>query len=109
LASGNNDVLAAILDAYVAVRLAHGQVACVEPTAAQGLLGSLRVLQIPLHGDIAAEHDLAHGLAIGRDGFHGLRVQNLYAPLQVITRPLTGIALRTVLDIQLAPGGMLRT
>ena len=66
LAAGDDDVLAAVLDLDVAVGLHHREVAGVEPAAAERLLGRRAVLEVALHRDIAAEHDLAHGLAVGR-------------------------------------------
>ena len=66
LAARDDDVLGAVLDLDVAVGLHHRQVAGVEPAAGERLLRRLRVLQVALHGDVAAEHDLAHGLAVAR-------------------------------------------
>jgi hypothetical protein len=66
LAAGDDHVLAAVLDLHVAVGLHHGQVAGVEPAALEGIARGRRVLQVALHHDVAAEHDLADRLAVGR-------------------------------------------
>src|SRR5262245_17372901 len=59
LSARDDDVLCAILDLDVAVRLHHRQIPGVEPAAGERLRGSGRVLQVALHRDVAAEHDLA--------------------------------------------------
>ena len=66
LAARDDDVLRAVLDLDVAVGMHHREVAGVEPAAAERLLGGRRVLEVALHRDVAAEHDLAHGLAVAR-------------------------------------------
>src|SRR5690606_34885378 len=63
LATGNDDVFAAVFDFHIAVGVHDGQVAAVEPATGQGFLRGLGVLQVTLHGDVAAEHDFAHGFA----------------------------------------------
>ncbi len=66
LAAGDDDVLGPILDLHVAVRFPDRQVPGVEPPAGERLLGGLGVLEVPHHRDVAAEDDLADGLAVRR-------------------------------------------
>ncbi len=47
-----------------------------EPAAPEGLGRGLGVLEIALHHDVAAEHDLAHGLAIGGHALHRLGIHH---------------------------------
>ena len=49
LAAGDDDVLRAVLDLDVAVRVPHRQVAGVEPAAAERLLGGRGIPEVPLH------------------------------------------------------------
>ena len=70
LAAGDDDVLHAVAQLYDAVGVHHSDVAGVEPAAAEGLLGRLRVGEIALHHDIAAHHDLAHRLPVGGHVVH---------------------------------------
>ena len=107
LAAGDDDVLAAVLDLDVAVGVLHGQVAAVEPAAGKGFLGGLGVLQVALHGDVAAEHDLAHGFAVHRHGLHGLGVQHAGVALQVVAHALARVEHRALADVQRVPGGVL--
>ena len=62
-----------------------------EPAAFKGLRSGAGVFQIPLHDDIAAKHDLAHGLPIGGCGGHALRVFQGHALLQGIANTLAPI------------------
>ncbi|KAF1854083.1 hypothetical protein Lal_00005300 [Lupinus albus] len=66
LATGDDDVLRAVLDLDIAVFMPDGEIAGVEPAAGEGLLGRLGVLQIPLHDVVSTHHDLAHGAAVLR-------------------------------------------
>ncbi|KAG1168156.1 hypothetical protein G6F35_017527 [Rhizopus arrhizus] len=59
-----------------------------EPAAREGLLGGAFVLQVALHADIAAEHDLAHGLFISGHFFHRVGVAYRDARLQVVAHAL---------------------
>ena len=59
LAAGNDDVLGAVLELDIAVRMHHAQIAGMKPAALEGGPRRLRVLQIALHHDIAAEHHFA--------------------------------------------------
>src|SRR3546814_2547453 len=74
LAAGDNDVLRAVLERDIAVRVHDAQVAGVEPAAGEGRVGRGRVLQIALHHDVAAHEDLAQRLAVGRYRRQRLRV-----------------------------------
>ena len=105
----DDDVFAAVFDLNVAIRVLHRQVAAVEPAAGKGFFGRLGVFQIPLHGDIAFEHDLPHGLSVVRHGQHRLRVEHADLALQVITHALAGIEPGSIADRQLLPFFMLGT
>jgi len=62
------DVLGAVLDLEVAVRLHYREVA-ERNQPPQRPPRRLAVLQVALHGDVPAEHDLAQGLASAGTGF----------------------------------------
>src|SRR5665647_3253295 len=64
LAAGNDDVLRAIFQLDVAIRMHDAEIAGVEPAAGKLLLGRSLVLEIALHHDIAAHHHLAQCLAV---------------------------------------------
>src|SRR5690606_4198687 len=49
LATGDDDVLEAVLDLHVTVLVPHTQVAGMEPAALEGFGGGGRVLQVALH------------------------------------------------------------
>src|SRR6185437_11475738 len=66
LAARDDDVLRSVADLHVAVGLQHREVAGVEPAAGKRLVGRRRILEVALHRDVAAKHDLAHGFAIRR-------------------------------------------
>src|SRR5690606_4943418 len=102
-APGNDDVLAAVLDLDVTVGVHHSQVARVEPAAGKGLLCGLGILQVALHGDVAAEHDLAHGLPIGRHRLHGQGVHHRDIALQVVAHALARIQAGAFPHIQVLP------
>src|SRR5258705_13594200 len=76
LATGDDDVLGAILDYDLAALIEHADIAGMKPAAGKGLPGGLFVLEIALHHDIAAEHHLAGGLAIARHGPHGFGIEH---------------------------------
>ena len=104
LAAGDDDVLAAVLDADVAVGRHHAQVAGVEPAAGEGVFGGALVLQVALHADVAAEHDLAHGLLVGRDFEHGFGIAHRHAGLQVIAHALARVEQGALFVFQRVPG-----
>ena len=81
LAPGNDHVLRAILDAHVPIRLDHGEIPGVEPAAGESLFRGRGVLQIAVHRDVAAEHDLADGLPIRRHRLHRGRVEDRHRVL----------------------------
>ncbi len=77
LAAGDDDILGAVLELDVAVRMAHAEIAGVEPAAGEGGLRGLRVLEVALHHDIAAHHDLAERGAVARDGLHRFGIEHV--------------------------------
>jgi hypothetical protein len=66
LAAADDHVLQAVADLDVAVGMDDGGVAGVEPSAAQGLGGGFGIVEVALHHDVPAHHDLAQGLPVGR-------------------------------------------
>ena len=67
LAAADDHVLDPVADLDVAVRVHHGGVAGVEPAVAHGPLGGLRVVVVPGHDDVPADHDLAQRLPVRGD------------------------------------------
>src|SRR5438876_10616433 len=78
-----------------------------EPASREGFVGCLRVLQIALPGDVAADHDLAHGLAVPGDFRHGLGVHDGHALFAGVAHTLSTITLGASSDIERIPFGVL--
>src|SRR5437667_7362405 len=108
LAAGDDDVLGAVLDLEVAVGLHHREVARMEPTTREDVLGRLAVLQVALHGDVSAEHDLAHGLAVRGNGLHRLRIHHRQALFHEIAYALATVALGATAYVEALPLLLLR-
>jgi hypothetical protein len=53
-------------DLDIAILVHDARIAGVEPAAGEYFLRRLGVLEIPLHHDVAADEDLADGLAVAR-------------------------------------------
>jgi hypothetical protein len=70
LAAGNDDVLRPVLELDIAVGMHDTEIAGVKPAAGKGIGGRLRIFQIALHHDIAAEHDFADRFAVMRHRPH---------------------------------------
>ena len=83
----------------MAVGLEHGQVAGVDPAALEGLLRGHGALQVALHRDVAAEHDLAQGLPVGRRLGHGGRVHHGHAVLQRVAHTLAAVQARLIREV----------
>ena len=90
LAARDDDVLGAVLELDVAVRILHREVAGMEPAAGEGCLGRLGVLQVALHHDVAAHHDLAHRRAVGRHGLQGVGVADVERFQRLVADALAG-------------------
>jgi hypothetical protein len=75
----------------------------VKPAARECLGGRLRVLQVALHREVAAEHDLAELAAVRGDWLHALRVEHGHALLQDRADALATVALRLIGDRQRVP------
>src|SRR5215471_13112744 len=103
LAAGDDDVFGAVLDLRVAVGLHHREVARVEPAAGERLARRLGVLQIALHGDVAAEHDLAHGLAVCGNRLHRQRIHHRQPLLHQVAHALPAVALGAPADVEVLP------
>src|SRR4051812_2582784 len=74
LAARDDDVLRAVLDLDITVRVGNGEIAGMEPAAGEGLLGRDRILQIAFHDDVAAHEDFSGRLAVARNRFKRLRI-----------------------------------
>src|SRR5918998_213862 len=70
LSAGDDDVLVAVPDLDVAVRMPHGDVARVVPAALERLLGRFFVVEVAFHDHVAVHDDLAHRLAVERYVVH---------------------------------------
>ena len=64
----------------VAVGVLHAEIAGMEPTAGEGLVGRGLVLEIALHHHVAAKHHLAHRPPSAGTGVHRIRVASRRAP-----------------------------
>ena len=106
LTTGNDDVLGAVLELDIAVRVEHAQVAGMEPAAGEGFVRCRRVLQVALHDDVALEHDLADGLAVGGYRGHGFWVNDAEPFQHRVAYPLAGFHLCLFLNRQFVPGGV---
>src|SRR5690606_19505451 len=103
LATGDDDVLEAVLDLHVTVLVPHTQVAGMKPAALEGFGGGGRVLQVALHHGVAAHEDLADGLAVLRYRLQGLRIGD-HDPFQGrVAHALTGFDLGAFLQRHLIP------
>src|SRR5207244_12308285 len=67
LAAADDHVLDPVADLGVTVGVHDRGVTGVEPTVAHHLLGCLGIVVVTLHDHVAAGHDLAQRLAVGRD------------------------------------------
>ena len=67
------------------------QITGMEPTAFEGLLRRLRILQITLHRHIAAHKHFAHALPIHGDRFHRLGIGHHHGLLHLISDALAGL------------------
>src|SRR5579872_2943309 len=94
--AGNDDVLGAILDDDIAVLVEHPEVSGVKPSAGKGLTRGLFVLEIALHHDVAAEHDLADGLAVARHLTHGGWIEDGHRFLERVGDTLPTLELRAL-------------
>ena len=74
-----------------------------EPAAGEGLVGRRLVLEIALHHDIAAEHHLAHRLAVGRHGLHRFGVEHVERLERVIAHALARLEMRLGLCVERVP------
>ncbi|BAS82160.1 Os03g0133650, partial [Oryza sativa Japonica Group] len=105
LAARYDDVLGAILELDIPVRVAHAEVARAQPPAAHGLLRGRRVLVVPAHDRVAAEHDLADGAPVGRHARHGHRVLDVDVLQHLVLHPLERLDPRALGERQRVPLG----
>ncbi len=85
-----------ILDNDVAVLVEQPEIAGVKPAACKCFWGGFLVLQIAFHDDVAAEHDLADGLAAARHCAHGVRIKHGDGFLKRIGHALPALELRAL-------------
>ena len=102
-AAGDDDVLGTVLDFDVAVGLDHRQVAGVKPAAGKSGGGGSWVFEVALHGEVAAEHHLADGLAVGGHGLQGLRIHDGEALRGNKGYALAAIETGPVANVELVP------
>src|SRR5918993_430937 len=102
LAAGDDDVLVAVPDLDVPVRVPHGDVSGVVPTTLEGLVGRLLVLEVALGDHVAVHHDLAHRLPVARDVVHVL-VHDAHEIGGGVALPLPGHEPRPLLHLQGLP------
>ncbi len=103
LATGNDHILGTVADLRIAIRVDHGQVTGMEPAAGKCLGGGPRIVQVALHGDVAAEHDLAQGLPVVRHRLQGQGIEHLHVLLQQTGHALAAVALCTLIGRQRLP------
>ena len=79
-----------------------------KPTAFERLAGRLLVLQIALHYDVAAEHDLTDGFAVAWHRIHCGRIEHRHIFFERIGYTLTSLELRAFVGGQVVPTRLLR-
>src|ERR1700676_363734 len=79
-----------------------------KPAAGELFLSRMRVLQITLHDQVAAEHDFAHRLTVPGHGLHGCRVHYRHILLHRRTHALAAIECGTSVQGQIVPAFLLR-
>src|SRR5215210_7241535 len=70
LTTRDDDVLVAVPDLHVPIRVPHGHVARVVPAAFERFLGGLLVLEVAFGYHVAVHHDLTHRLPVALDVVH---------------------------------------
>src|SRR5437868_5320556 len=70
LPAGDDDVLLPVAQLDCPVRMAHAEIAAVEPAALERLRGRLGIAEVAQHDDVAAHDHFAHRLSVGRDVVH---------------------------------------
>ena len=103
LAAGDDDVLRAVAELHVAVGVLDAEVAGMEPAAGEGLVGRGLVLEVALHHDVAAEHDLAHRLPVGRNRRHRLGVHHVERLERMVADALARLEMRLGLGVERVP------
>src|SRR5215831_7202184 len=93
LTAADDDVLFAIAQLYIPVRVHHRQVPAVEPATPEGLSRRLRLVVIPAH-DIVTAHDyLAQSLGVGWHVLHSV-IDHAHLFSDDIRHALTGFFAR---------------
>jgi len=77
------------------------------PTAGERLLGRLRILEVALHHQVAAEHDLAHRFVVPGHRFHGGRFKDGDRLLRMVANALPAVQVDLLRQRQLRPMTML--
>mmetsp|Transcript_68116 Transcript_68116/g.134433 ORF Transcript_68116/g.134433 Transcript_68116/m.134433 type:complete len:265 (+) Transcript_68116:338-1132(+) len=103
LTSRNNDILRAILQLDVAVRVPNCQISGVKPTSLEGVACSGWILQVTLHDQVAPEENLAHSLAVSWNRLQRLCICNHESLLSQVPDTLPCFEFCLLLHRQLVP------
>eukprot|EP00906_Rhabdomonas_costata_P008840 RCo012551 len=102
LASADDDVLAAVDNLNVAIRVNHPHVPSVEPAPLESLRRGLWVLVVPQHDVVALQADLPDCRGVSRNGLHGA-VHHLSVVGRDVGHTLAGLLRRLVLRAEILP------
>src|SRR5262245_16243752 len=105
LAARDDDVLLPVAQLDVPVGMQHGDVARVEPAAAERVLGGLGIGEVALHDVVPAHHDLAHRVGVGRDIAH-LGIDHAELARDDVREALAGAEAGTRVGVAGVPLGM---
>src|SRR2546426_2333112 len=89
LAARDDDVLLPVPQLDVAVRVPDGEVARMEPAAAEGLGGRVALVEVALHRVVAPHDHLAERLAVARHVVHAA-VHDAHEVEERVALPLAG-------------------
>ncbi|KAB8091453.1 hypothetical protein EE612_016934, partial [Oryza sativa] len=103
LPAGDDDVLSPVLHLDVPVGVLHAEVAGVEPPVLERLRVRPGVLEVPLHDAVPAHDDLPERRAVGGDGRHRLRVDDVEALEAHVADALAGVEAGALVVRQLVP------
>src|SRR5690606_30576141 len=77
-----------------------------KPSAGESFSRCLLVLEVPLHHDVAAEHDLADGFAVARHLAHRFRVKDGDGFLERVRNTLPSLELGALIAGEVVPTGL---
>ena len=99
----DDDVFTTVLHLHIAIGIHYRQITRMKPAALKSLFACLLIFEITLHGNVALEHNLAHRLAIGRNGLEGYGIKNGNRLLQVIANTLPRIEASPLTNLKIIP------